>query len=190
MNPTKLGTGLRRHLNKNMSSEDKEVYRERGWEHVTRYGEFNVFSSPVELQAPELYTDPIKQSYTLKSLDKKMRKLAYLMSILLVVSLIVSIVFLLLDKTPTLRLVEDTFTMNFSVYFMQLFIIYFLIRTTLSIRKLRINLSEGKAINHNAPWKRLRTVKMISTVIFISMATVFAALPWMQIAMDKRRHYQ
>jgi len=171
--------------NKNMSSEDKGIFRERGWEHVTRYGEFNVFSSPADIQAPELYPDPIKQSYTLKILEKKLRKSAYLISLLSVIYLIVSIVFWLLDKTPMLRLVEETLTLNFGLYIIYLFIVYFLIRATLSIRKLRTNLSKGKEIDHKAPWRRLRKVKVITMVLFISMATVFAVLPWMQIVMNK-----
>ena len=60
--------------NKNMSAEEKELYRESGWEHVTSFGDFNIFSSPTEMNAPELHTDPAEQSFTLAVFDEKIAK--------------------------------------------------------------------------------------------------------------------
>ena len=57
--------------NKKITAEDKEMFQEAGWTHIARLGEFNVFSSSAALQAPELHTDPVEQSYTLKDLSKK-----------------------------------------------------------------------------------------------------------------------
>ena len=51
-----------------MSTELKELYMESGWEYVTGFGQFNVFSSPTELNAPELHTDSAEQSHTLNEL--------------------------------------------------------------------------------------------------------------------------
>ena len=56
-----------------MSSEEKLEYKEAVWNHITRFGEFNVFASPVECQAPELYANPSELAKTLRSNYKKMR---------------------------------------------------------------------------------------------------------------------
>ena len=47
-----------------ITPEQEEMYLENGWFYVTSYGEFNVFSSQVEANAPELHTDPAEQAYT------------------------------------------------------------------------------------------------------------------------------
>ena len=54
-----------------MGPETKAMYLESGWGYVTRYGEFNVFASPVEANASELHTDPTEQAYTLNYLNEK-----------------------------------------------------------------------------------------------------------------------
>lgn len=51
-------------INKKISPELIQMYAESGWDYVTSNNFFHVFSSPVELNAPELHTDPAEQSYT------------------------------------------------------------------------------------------------------------------------------
>ena len=47
------------------TEDEKELYRQGGWKYVTKFGEFTIFSSATELNAPELHTDPAEQAQTL-----------------------------------------------------------------------------------------------------------------------------
>lgn len=171
--------------NKKMSEEEKAYYRESGWEHVSRFGEFNVFSSPAALQAPELHTDPAEQSYTLASLDKKLRTNTYIVALLTLFILAMNMMLWFVYDAPTLAFIEGDMVFFASSSLLYLFGVYIMVRTTLSIRKLRVTLLEGSPINHQAPWKKHYRVNQIVTVTVVGIAAASAALPWVQMGMHK-----
>ncbi|MCZ8534040.1 hypothetical protein [Psychrobacillus psychrodurans] len=65
-----------------------------------------VFSSPVELNAPELHTDPEEQAYTLKALEKTIVNSALLATIITLILIGLIYFFLFVNSTPTLSFVE------------------------------------------------------------------------------------
>ena len=62
---------------------------------------------------------------------------------------------------------------------------YSMLRATISIRRLRKNLSEGMPIDHNAPWKKHRLVNIILSTTIIIIAACGTVPQFVQIAMQK-----
>lgn len=170
---------------KHITQEQKELYSENGWEYVTSYGEFNVFSSLVEANAPELHTDPAEQAYTLSYLEKKFIKSAVIVAVatVLMIGMLFSVWFL--DASPYLALVQGGIIQQAILLVVFLYTASTSLQAAISIRTLRKTLSEGKAINHSAPWRRQHKINLIVSTFFIVIAIFGVILPWMQIAMSK-----
>jgi hypothetical protein len=159
------------------------MYAESGWDYVTSYGDFNVFSSPVEMNAPELHTDPAEQSYTLKELDKKLAKSSTLVvtAVILMIGILFSIWFL--DGAPIIAIVEGSIIQQVILLIAELYVTYTSLQAAISIRTLRKTLSEGKAIDHNAPWKKHQRVTAAVGIMFIIFVVFGSLLPFIQILM-------
>ncbi|MED4354859.1 DUF2812 domain-containing protein [Schinkia azotoformans] len=152
-------------MKKKISPEQIEMYAESGWDYVTGYQFFKVFSSSEELDAQELYTDPAEQSHTLKELDKKLAMNASVIavSMLLMIGMFTSIWFL--DGTPTLVLVEGQAIQQTILTFFIGYLAYKSLQAAIFIRTLRKNLIKGKPIDHHAPWEKL--FRRNSTIAFL-----------------------
>lgn len=163
-------------IDRKISNNQLEMYAESGWEYVTRDKLFYVFSSPVELNAPELHTDSAEQSITIKKLDQKLVRNAVftVMATLLIIGMLMIIWFL--GGTPIYVLIEglaipQTILATFIGY-----TAYTSLRATVSIRALRKNLMEGKPINRHATWNkrdRLRSTFVMVFTIVIGLSAVF-----------------
>ncbi|MEG0308784.1 MAG: DUF2812 domain-containing protein [Clostridium sp.] len=168
-------------LNKDhITGEQIQSYRECGWEYVTYYkqittfipNKFYIFSSPEELNAPEIHTDPVEQSYTLKYLNKQLLINALLA--LLWVILFVGLMFspFILGDDPYLSV------MNYPLYlflFIAISELYFLTKSVvgfLSIRSLKKSLTEGIPINHNANWRPYKVISLLIITIHISLIII------------------
>ena len=145
---------------KNIDEGQLSTYKQLGWSYVDSWiyhagrSSFHVFSSPSELNAPELHTDPVEQSYTLKTLDKALRSSAIfsIFATLLFIGLFTHD--LLNNTTPYLNIVNQP--NPFNNFYLMVIVFYEVIssiKSTLSIRKLKMDLSHGKPQNHEAPWK-------------------------------------
>ncbi|SMB85848.1 Protein of unknown function [Desulfonispora thiosulfatigenes DSM 11270] len=152
--------------NKEITAEQKGLYVESGWDYVTRYGNFNVFSSPAELKAPEIHTDPVEQSYTLQELDKKFKTNAIISVVGTLISLALVSSIWFIDATPVLDLVEGYIISQIVLIIALLYGSYETLQAAKSIRILRNTLLEGKPINHHAPWQKGRGISLIITVMF------------------------
>ncbi len=174
-------------LNKKIIPEQQQMYAKSGWDYVTSYGDFSVYSSPVELNAPELHTDPAEQAYTLKKLDKKLAVSALIVAVAttLIIGMVSSIWFL--DWTPTLKLVEGNIVQLTLLTAFYLYLAYNSLQAVISIRILRKTLSEGKRINHNAPWKKHYRVKTGIAILYIIMVIFVVVLPLVQIVQSETK---
>jgi hypothetical protein len=168
-----------------ITAEQKEMYAEGGWNYVTSYGQFHVFSSPVELNAPELHTDPAEQSYTLEDLDKKFVRAA-LIAVLSAVFIVGMIAFVwFFDSIPTLALVEGRLVSQSFLIPLQLYMVYSSLKAARSIRSLRKTLAEGKPINHHAPWRKHFRVNLAVSTVYILFVFLVLGLPFVQIARSR-----
>lgn len=169
-------------IKKKITPEQIEMYADNGWEYVTNFQFFHVFSSPIELDAPELHTDPAEQSYTLKELDKKLAMNAIIAAIatILIVGMLVAIWFL--DRTPTLVLVEGSAIQQTILTIFIGYSAFTSLRATISIRILRKNLIAGKPIDHHASWKKHNRLNTIIALIFTIVLGLSAILPFTQLA--------
>jgi len=164
-----------------LSKAELELCEECGWTYVDGYknyggsvlnphDKFHVFSSPEELNAPELHTDPEEQSYTLKDLKQEFTTNSILLTIL--VSLYIALLFLLFftEKTHYLTLVDIQFHMYLMLTLVYLYRVFILIKGTITIRRLIKSLSQGNPINHKAPWNGIsRKSQVISMIMFVGI---------------------
>ncbi|WP_059172668.1 DUF2812 domain-containing protein [Bacillus sp. FJAT-27445] len=168
-------------IKKKITPEQIQMYAENGWDYVTSYNFFHVFSSPVELNAPELHTDPAEQSYTLKELDKKLALNASIVvgGMILMIGMLTSIWFL--DGTPTYILVEG-FAIQQTIFSIFIgFMAYTSLQAAISIRALRKALMEGKPIDHHAPWKRHHRLHSTIAFLFTVVVGLSAIIPFVQL---------
>ena len=172
-------------MHKNIPTEQKELYKDAGWAYVTKFGEFHVFSSPGELKAPELHTDPVEQSYTLKKLDDKIKMNTIFVAILSTMMVGIQIALWFLGDGPTLTLIEDGGITYITTSLVVIVVAYSMLRATISIRRLRKSLSEGIPIDHDAPWKKHRLVNVILSTTIIIIAACGAVPQFVQITMQK-----
>jgi hypothetical protein len=171
--PKKLRYRIDVSFSRKISSEQVEMYSESGWDYVTSYSYFHVFSSPAGLHAPELHTDPAEQSYTLKALDEKYAQTAWLVTImiLLTIGMLASIWFL--DGTPTLLMVQGSVLIQTILTMILGYSAYNSLQAAISIRVLRKKLAEGKPIDHHAPWKkRFRRNTAISLLFMVAAGSI------------------
>ncbi|MFE8700781.1 DUF2812 domain-containing protein [Cytobacillus sp. FJAT-54145] len=180
--PKKMRYRIDVSIKKKITLEQIEMYAEIGWNFVTSYGLFHVYSSPAELDAPELHTDPAEQSFTLKEMYKRLALNASLVAIsmILMIGMLCAIWFL--DGTPTLVLIEGGVIQQTILTFFIGYLAYSSLQAALSIRALRKNLAEGKAINHHAPWKKHYQINSIIMVLFTTVVGLTAIIPFIQIA--------
>ncbi|MEK4130019.1 DUF2812 domain-containing protein [Solibacillus sp. FSL W8-0474] len=166
---------------KSITYEQIDLYEENGWEHVTSYQYFHVFSSPEESNAPEIHTDPAEQAYTLQRLSKIL--LVNLIAMSLAVALMIGLLSAtwFLDGTPVLRLVEGYIIQQSIMSILFLYYVYYSIQATKAIRSLKRDLNEGKAINHHAPWQSSLHKNAIFPFFYAGIALVSAILPVMQL---------
>jgi hypothetical protein len=170
-----------------ITSEQIKMYEESGWDYVTSYQFFHVFSSPEELNAPELHTDPAEQSYTLKELDKKLALNASIVvvAMILIIGMLSSIWFL--DGTPTFVMVGGTAIQQMILAIFLGYSVYQSLLASVSIRALRRNLIEGKPIDHHAPWKKHYRLHSTIAFLFTIVVGLSAIIPFVQlIKMDTK----
>ena len=172
---------------KNITSEQKEMYSESGWDYVSSYGLFNVFSSPDYVDAPELHTDAAEQAYTLNYLDKKLRKSAIgvAVSVVLMIGIIAAMWFI--NSEHYLDLVEGGIIQQAISVIVILYVTYTSLQAAVSIHVLRNTLSDGKPINHVAPWKMKYRSNLIVGSIVMVFAISTAVLPILQMTMAKTK---
>ncbi|WP_273129397.1 DUF2812 domain-containing protein [Bacillus weihaiensis] len=126
-------------IKKKITTEQIQMYAESGWDYVTSYNSFHVFSSPEKRNAPELHTDPAEQSYTLKELDRKlaMNAIIIVVSAILIIGMNSAIWFL--DGTPTLVMVEGGGVQELVLPIFFGYTTYISLQASISIRSARKN---------------------------------------------------
>lgn len=168
-------------MKKKILREQIDIYAESGWDYVTGYGNFHVYSSPEERNASEIHTDPAEQSYTLKELDKKLAFNAgmVVVAVLLMVGMLASIWFL--DGTSTYILVDGSAVTQTILSLIIGYLAFNSLQAALSIRALRKDLVAGKPIDHHAPWKKRHRVNSVIAFLVTIVAGLSAIVPFIQI---------
>lgn len=173
-------------INKKISPDQKQMYAESGWDYVTNYGYFNVFSSPNEMNAPELHTDLMEQSFTLKELDKKLAWNSFIVVVLMFLSIgMLSATMFHKSAVHTLSLIEGHFIQISTLIIFDFYLIYTSLKAAISIHTLRKKLLVGNPIDHNAPWKKYQRLNYLILSILIVFIAFGTLLPWIRIIMEK-----
>lgn len=164
--------------------EDKvQFYKENTWEYVTKYKScFHVFSSPDELDAPEIHTDPAEQSHTLKGLEKSFIFGAVIPAIFLAIYFGFHLSIWFLDGRSIYNIVAGHNYSSIGRGILWLLFTYSAFRSAISFHNLRENLLEGKPINHNAPWKKKKRITLLTVTFSILIFIFVFVLPFIQIA--------
>ncbi|WP_102262610.1 DUF2812 domain-containing protein [Mesobacillus jeotgali] len=168
-------------ISKEISTEQVDMYSDKGWDFVNSYGSFHVFSSPAELNAPELYTDPSEQSYSLKELDKQLifNAAVIVFGLMIFIGLLASTWFL--DGTPTFVMVEGIMVHQTLLAIYISYIAYASLQAAFSVRDLRKRLAEGIPIDHHAPWKKRHRFHTAISFLFTVMIGLSAIIPFVHL---------
>ncbi len=168
-------------IDRKISDDQLEVYAESGWGYVTRDKLFYVFSSPVELNAPELHTDSAEQSFTIKKLDQKLVGNAVFTVVATIVMIGMLTAIWLLEGTPIYVLIEGWAIQQTILAAFIGYSAYTSLRASFSIRALRKNLMEGKPINRYATWKKRDRLRSAFAVVFAIVIGLSAVIPVVQL---------
>ena len=150
-----------------IKSKQRNTYSELGWDYVTGYDNFNIFSSPVELNAPEPHLDPVEQSYTLKELDKEFTLNAIVTTLGFSIQLWMIYYIYFQDSAYILNLIEGRLFQQIVFAVFVLYLIYNSIKSAISVHAFRKTFLVGKPINHNSPWKNRRKIHFIIHAICV-----------------------
>lgn len=161
--------------------EQLELYEEFGWKLVCNVKEMYVFSSPVNASCSELHTDPAEQSFTLETVDRKLKYQVLWISFLMMIFLGMMVALFLLNQTPTLSLMEVTGLQIPILLFVELYVSYSVIRNYVYLRRLKRTLSQGRPINHKESWRLPRLINGTISVFFILCAFLTIYLPIAEI---------
>ncbi len=164
-----------------LSVEQKNLYQEYGWDYVTSYGKFRVFSSPEERNAPELHTEPGEQSYTLSMLNKQHCWLAVFVSIAMILFFAIMFSMFFLNNTPYRTLVTGQSFQQLILILVELYVLFSTIQAWSSIRSLRRSLLAGNPIDHHADWRKNRWKNNTLSLALIMLSLVSILLPVMSM---------
>jgi hypothetical protein len=166
---------------KEISDEQISMYEENGWDYISSFDRFHVFTSPKERHAVEIHTDPAEQFFTLQTLNKRLilSSIAVILLSALIIALNGSVWFM--GNTPILRLVEGYIIQSSIASLCVFYSVFLLSKGMLAIVALRKKLKHGIPINHHAPWKKSLRRSAIINVAFITIALGSAYLPFKQL---------
>lgn len=128
-------------LEESPTHEQLEEYKENGWELITNRQIYYIFSSPEELNAPELHTDPIEHSFTFKIINKQIKKNTIVISI--AVLLILSLIFYLFifDDEPYLNLIRRSSINTIILAIGYIYALFKSVRGYISVKKIKDSLN-------------------------------------------------
>lgn len=156
-----------------LSEEQIRVYKTRGWEYITNYDNFHIFSSPYEFNTTEVHIIPEEYAQLLKPFYKKaliqlLISLAILIAIYAVIPIFIAKIYVsVLVNMSSLEVLSQLIII--SAFFNGLFEI-------IHIGKLRKCLLQGTSVDHNAPWKFNYIVSIIVSSYLIIISTTLLAL--------------
>ena len=166
---------------KALSDEQIDFYESAGWQYVTHYNYFHVFSSPAELNAPEIHTDPTEQANTLKDLNRMLMFNWILTIIAGMIYLGMAWAIFFLDGTPVRQLVQGSTT---SQLFLPIFMFLIMLQTAqaaLSIRRLKKNLQSGIPLQHDITWQKKSWKQQAWHILYFSLAIIGCSLSFSQL---------
>lgn len=167
--------------------EQINMYEEHGWEYVSSFYNYHVFSSPVERNVPEIHTDSAEQSLTLKSLNKQFIKGVISLIIGTIVMLGYMLFMVFFDGTPTYNVVTTNTSQTLLILIIYIYAVVMFLKSVKSINNLRKDLLEGKSINHHASWRQSSKIHYIVSLLPILLAIVTIIIPIYEIiAYDKK----
>jgi len=180
--PKKIRFRIDVSLSKQISQDQIELFEKKGWDYVTSYYFFHVFSSPAELNAPELYSNLTDQSQTFDELDEKLTRNAIISSVAMLFMICTLLAVWFLEGTPTLVLVDGLAIQQTVLTTFFGYMTFTSLQATFSIRALRKGLMEGRAINHQAHWKKSFRLNKMLSFCFTSVFLLSASIPFIQLA--------
>lgn len=169
-------------LKEKPSREQLELYQDCGWDFVTSRREFFIFSSPENLNSLEIHTDPIEQSFTLNDINRRLRNIVIILSILMIAFFCMVFSLFFFQRGVYLSIVEGETVQIGLVILVELYAFYVLIRNYRSVRNLRKSLSEGRPMNHEADWEKGRFINGVISIFFLAIALISLFLPIIQIS--------
>lgn len=159
-----------------MTMQMKKASAENGWDYVTSYSVFHLFSLPVRANAPEQQIPPADYAERLKRLSDRYYTVILGITVYAILQIAGVFINFAESETPYLDMLDST---PLAIILLLIFLMCLLtnsIITAVSINKLMKSLSAGNTIDHNAPWQKERKtgrMKAAAFSIFFALVLIF-----------------
>lgn len=167
------------------AQEQLDVYKDCGWNFVTKTGEFYVFSADKKLCATELHTDPVEQGFSLSDLNKQLRSNLIILSIAMLFFLGIMLSIYYFNDEPFLFMIKGQFVQQMLLVIVELYVFYSVIRNYRAIHELKHSLLQGTEIDHNEDYRKARLLGGILAGIFLPVALITIIIPFVDVAKSK-----
>lgn len=168
-------------LEETPNQEQLSMYKEYGWELVTNKKIFYIFSSPEKLNAPELQTDPMEQSFTFKMIKRELKKNLIIISIA-VLSMLALIYFqFILDSEPYLNLIRRSTITTIMLTTGYIYMLFESIRGYYVVKKIKDSLQNGIPLNHDQKWKLSYFASSVVYILLIVMVLTTIFMPLYEV---------
>jgi hypothetical protein len=163
-----------------MTMQMKQASAENGWDYVTSYSAFHLYSSPAQANAPELQIPPADYAKRLKRLSDMF--LAAILGFVVygAIQIFQGYYNFSESKTPYLDMLN---AYPLVTILLLVFLVCLLVNSIImavSINKLMKSLSAGNPIDHNAPWQKERRTGWIKAVAFFIFFVFVLVFPFTQ----------
>lgn len=157
--------------------EQLDLYKECGWELVTNKKIFYIFSSPEELNAPELQTDHMEQSFTFKMIKKQLKKSTLIINVAVLFMLAFIYIQFFLNSEPYLNIIRRSSITTIMLTIAYIYMLFESVRGYFAVKKIKDSLQNGIPINHEQKWKLSYIFSSIIYTILITMVLTAIYMP-------------
>ena len=168
-------------LEESPTDEQLSIYKEYGWDLVTNKQIFYIFSSPEELNAPELQTDPMEQSFIFKTIKKQLKKSAIIINVAVLFMLVFMYIQLFFDSEPYLNLIRRSTITTIMLTIGYIYMLFESIRGYFTVKKIKDSLENGIPLNHNKNWKCSYYLSASVYIILILMVLLAIFMPFYEV---------
>lgn len=177
-------------LEESPSQEQLDLYKDYGWELVTNKKIFYIFSSPEELNAPELQTDPMEQSFTFKMIKKELKKNSIVISLGVLIMLALVCFQFFFDSEPYLNLIRRSTITTIMLTIGYIYMLFESIRGYCVVKKIKDSLENGIPFNHKQKWKLTYITSSIVYILLIVMVLTAIFIPIYEVIRTEQYTYK
>jgi len=166
-----------------MTLQQKKAGAPDGWDFVTSFTIFNVYSSQDEANTPELLIAPEEYAKNLnRATDRLIIGLIFFA--VFVILFIKNIVDFFCNPIPNMDLLSEMPSTIISDLIFLVYALYLPLSAIISIRRLKKSLLAGNPIDHVAPWQKKRRLAITGTAAVFAILALMFWFSMTQVSVD------